>query len=381
MNHFNFLVHPNEIELLICLIISITFILYLFLIYKFLKGWNKLNKFEVSKRINSALPLSCIIPFRNEIENIPKLIESLKQQDYPNFEVILVNDHSSDGSEELALSLINDLNNFKLLSNIGEGKKAALFEGVKRSQFDHLVFTDADCTHNLNWISSIAQIISKNNIDLLVGPVKLMQPQNYFERFQEFDFISLISSSAGAIGNGHPIMCNAANLSVSKSIWYEANKIINNNYASGDDIFLLQYCIAQKKVIEFINSPLAVVTTTPETNFFSFFSQRVRWAAKSKGYTDSYTLFVAWVVFICNLFIFISPILILTYPLTGILLMFLWINKMIFDYWLISKGKKLFNVKLNLLHYLWISLLYPFYIISTVIYAAFGSTNWKGRKI
>ncbi|WP_185957520.1 glycosyltransferase [Saccharicrinis carchari] len=325
--------------------------------------------------------LSCVIAFRNEEAHLTKLIEGLKKQQNVSFEVVLIDDHSTDNSFALANKLTADLPTFTVLKNKGWGKKAALANGVAASRFDYLVFTDADCIHPQNWLANMAHYFNSSSALLLVGPVRLTKPTNFFEYFQAFDFLSLVTSAAGAIGASRPIMCNGANLAVYKDLWLAAQSSLKEEWASGDDIFLLQYCKAHKKNIAFVNSHHAIVQTYPEPKLSAFLQQRARWASKSKGYTDNFTLLVAWTVLLVNLFILALPLLFLLYIPLSFGLLALYIIKITLDYHLIKRGAYFFKMKLNTGSYLGIAFIYPLYIIASVLWAFFGNNTWKNRKI
>ncbi|WP_444793589.1 glycosyltransferase [Saccharicrinis sp. GN24d3] len=345
-----------------------------------MKGWNNMSAYSPAPTAN-MVQLSCIIAFRNENKNITKLISGLQQQTDKEHEIILVDDGSSDGSYELARNLTADLDRFVILKNKGVGKKAALETGVGEAQSDYVVFTDADCIHPPNWLRSISRFLGEYKVDLLVGAVVLIRPESKFELFQSIDFLSLVTSGAGAIGSERAIMCNGANLAVKKSVWLNAIPQLQNGYASGDDIFLLQFCVANQKEIRFLKNKDSIVETFPQKKMKDFLKQRVRWASKSKGYTDFFTLFVAWLVFLTNLMLAAIPIIFIIDSYIGLWTITWGIIKMMFDYVLINKGAKFFNVPIKFKNYIWIACVYPLYIVISVYNAAFSHQEWKGRAI
>ena len=89
-------------------------------------------------------------------------------------------------------------------------------------------------------------------------------------------------------------------LFLAKKLYKNALSKIINEYASGDDIFLLQYAKSIKAKILFLKNKDAIVYTNPVHSLKSFVFQRVRWASKSKGYKDKFTLVVAWIVFLTS---------------------------------------------------------------------------------
>lgn len=332
---------------------------------------------------SACVKLSCVIPFRNEEESLALLIKGLKQQNltFDHFEVLLIDDQSTDDSKKILLGLIAGLSNFFLLENEGSGKKDAIASGIKQAKHPFVLTTDADCYHPENWLSSISSFLSYNEVDLLIAPVQLSMLKGWFNRFQAVDFMSLVMSGAGACGIGRPIMCNAANLVYKKELYQRARKEMSEKYASGDDIFLLQYAVKENAVVRFLKCKEAIVTTFPLKNISQFFNQRVRWASKSKGYTDMYTLWVAWIVFITNLILVISPLLLFLYPAAAFVALMGGVLKAVFDFRLLRRGSAFFNVPLSLRDFLVIQFIYPLYIFATVVYATVGVSYWKGRRI
>lgn len=365
----------------VSILLFLLFASYYLLVLKFIFGWSRLKPEHTSINDPAKIPLSCVVAFRNEQANLTKLIEGLKHQQNITFEAIIIDDHSTDGSWALAEYLTADLPHFSLIKNIGEGKKSALASGVAASRFDNIAFTDADCLHSPNWLNKLAKSFIASRADLLVGPVRLTKSHNFFEYFQTLDFLSLVTSGAGAIGASNPIMCNGANLAVSKKVWLQAQSSLKAKWASGDDIFLLQYCKAHKKKIAFVKSHDAIVQTYPEKELKAFLRQRARWASKSTGYSDSFTIVVACLVLLTNTMLLSLPLAFIVDTNMGLGLGGLSVIKIALDYLLIKRGAVFFNIKLNMLRFLAVACIYPFYIVVTVVWATLGEITWKNREV
>ncbi len=349
-------------------------------ILQFTYSWISLNNYN-SNAIENKNIISCIIAFRNEENNITELIKNLSSQNLKNtkYEVILIDDFSTDNSYSKAVELCSKLPNFSVLKNTDKGKKSAIKTGVNNSQGNYIVTTDADCIHTKKWLEIIYNFISKNNSDFVSAPVFMKSKGTLFENFQQMDFASLIISGAGAIGMRNAIMCNGANLVVRKSIYLKAIDSINNKYASGDDMFLLQYCKKNHKKIEFLKSQDSIVSTFALSSFKDFLNQRARWTSKSKGYSDIFTLYIAWLVLLANI-----SFVILFFYMFSVFTYITWIPlslKILSDYILINSGKEFFGFKLNLLEYILFSFIYPFSILIIIFYSLFINIKWKERKI
>ena len=356
--------------------------IYSLTILLFYIGWMKLRTF-ISSGIFDTIPISIIVACRNEEDNILHLLKSLSKQTYPkeNTEIIIIDDHSEDNTRKIIAEYIEKNKFIKLLElpDNKTGKKEALAYGIKNSNSDIIITTDADCTTNKNWLKTIVNYYIQFKPKLLVGPVAFnYRNNNIFQKLQAFEFLSLIGSGAGAIGINQPIMCNGANLLFEKSLYENSN--IKNHIASGDDIFLMLYAKKiNKKSIHFIKSKEAIVYTRPVKSVKEFLNQRIRWTSKSKAYRDFDIIFTALIVTFANLvlaFSFAYTIWDFSFLNTFILL---FIIKSIFDLLILIPVTKFFHtVKL-----LWLvfplQIIYPFYIVFTVIFGLIGNFNWKDR--
>ena len=322
------------------------------------------------KDAEPTFSLSVIVCARNEEKNLPDLLHAIEQQSYKNFELIVVNDHSSDETESIIHSFTTKNPNFRLVNATGEGKKNALKEGIATSSGKIIVQTDADCIPTEKWLETIAVYVMKNDSDLVIGPVK-MNFSSAFEEMQALEFMSLVASGAGAAGIGMPIMCNGANLIYKRSVWEEAVHAQHEEFVSGDDMFLLLSAKKSKKKITFLKSVETIVTTKAETSVSGFLRQRRRWASKSAGYRDFSVLFTAFAVFGLAVLFFI---LLLTGNFKLLLFVFLW--KGLIDFFFLSGTAPFFGLQKCLKWVFPVAAIYPFYIVWSVFTGIFGKTKW-----
>ena len=367
------------------IICSIFGIIYSFQISIYIYGFSKLKSYRIN--IDNIIyenkkRLSVIIPFKNEEKNLKTLIHNLSNQTLKNelYEIILVNDNSTDNSVKVLEQLLSNKEKFKLIHSDFKtgGKKNALSLGITRAKGNLIVTTDADCTHNKKWLETILNYYIKHKPKMIIAPV-LMQGKSFFGNMQSLEFLSLIASTGGAAGIGHPIMCNGANLSYEKKVYEEFEDALNMKKESGDDIFLL-HNIKKKypKEIHFLKSNDAVVYTEAENSLKSFLRQRIRWASKSSSYKDSDSIISSLIVFSTN------PVLIVLYVLSIFDIAFLpaalvlTMLKIIPDLVLILLSADYFKVK-KLIAYFPITLIvYPFYIVITGVAGLFTkNVTWK----
>lgn len=222
------------------IIVICTSIAYILLITIFWIGWERLIHYNYSSTDCSTF-VSVIIPMRNEETNIKNLLSYLLLQNYPHnlFEIIVIDDHSSDNSLQEALNIKSNIIRTIILPEGLTGKKKAIQYGIDQSNGDLILTCDADCVITNNWIVSHVSYHEKFSPVMLSGPVSGIYNHG-FSKIQSLEMFGLMGSTAGAAALSHNIMCNGANLSFKKEIYPEIRQIYNHNISSGDDMFILQ---------------------------------------------------------------------------------------------------------------------------------------------
>ena len=330
---------------------------------------------------NTKSNFSIIIPFRDEAENMNSLVTSINQLNYPKnqFEVIFINDNSHDNSVELIHKHILSEINYRVINNIPNTKspkKDALSLAIKKSKYNWIVTTDADCIVPTNWLHFFDSEIEKGKL-FICGAVNYLQTKSLLDKFQHTELISLIGATIGAFGIKKPIMCNAANMCFSKSAFQEVKGFSDKkNTVSGDDIFLLEkFNKYYPNQLSYIVHPEHTIITNTEKTIEAVINQRTRWASKATNYTNSFTIAVGVIVFLGNFLFTISLLNFIKLPSN-----LYFYTKILVDGWLIYKTCKFLNLKLHLIDYVWISLIYPIFTSFIALKSVFGNYNWKGRS-
>ncbi|MGD1838399.1 MAG: glycosyltransferase [Nitrososphaeraceae archaeon] len=139
-----------------------------------------LSKFIQNKNKKIKFPkISIILPARNEEQYIKQCIDSLSSLNYPDYEIILVNDDSSDKTLELMQNSVHKFKNIKVTSTPKRpdgwmGKTWACYTGYLESSGDLLLFTDADTIHSRNLMSISVQYLLEKNLDAITIVPKLI---------------------------------------------------------------------------------------------------------------------------------------------------------------------------------------------------------------
>ncbi|MFO7369665.1 MAG: glycosyltransferase [Bacteroidales bacterium] len=368
--------------MMITFIPIVILLVYVFIIQWYRYEWNKYAGFMPAMK-GIQVPVSVVVAFRNEVRNMETLVLSLRKQAYPadKFEVILVNDHSEDGSEIKALELCRTLPNFRVINNpnLPGGKKSALEAGIRCSLNELIITTDADCTFQPEWIDTLAGFYRDEQPDMIIGPVDITCEPGFFGKYQEVEFLSLVASGAGAAAAERPIYCNAACFAFRKSLFFEMNDPLNLKVVSGDDTFFLHAVKRMRgKKIRLLKSYNAVATTLGFASVKEYMDQHRRWVSKSIHYRDPDVILTAVTVLLVNLCVFVSAVLLVAgfncwlFPL-------LFSGKAFNDYLMVRDYMRFCRKKTSPKEFLAFSAVYPVFTLWISITGLVTGTQWKGR--
>lgn len=206
---------------------------------------------------NKQEPLSIIVTARNERQHLEELLPILLTQDYPEYEVIVVNDGSTDDTAELLYSLSNRYRNLyhtfspsntRRISN----KKLSVSLGIKASKYDWLVFTEANCRPaNNQWIKTIARNFTEKT-DVVIGACTYENNKGWRNRFISFDKLTHTIKHIGFALAGKPYMALGKNMAYRKQCFFNEKGYSKHlDLLRGeDDLFINQIAKADNTRIE-----------------------------------------------------------------------------------------------------------------------------------
>lgn len=364
----------------------LVFALYSFSILLLIYGFKKLPYFT-KEDTQPKTQFSVVIPFRNEAENLPELLNSLKKLKYPSelFEIIFINDDSEDDSEAIIIEGMKNFEfSYQLIQNLRKSnspKKDAITEAIRQSKNSWILTTDADCHVPETWLSCFDGFIQKQKAVFVAGPVQYVSNGSYIENFQLLDGLSLQAVTLGSFGLGQPILCNGANLAYRKDVFEKVNGFSGNDHlASGDDIFLLEKMKrAFPKKVRFLKSREAIILTKPQKTWKAVLNQRIRWASKTSKQKNVFSLFLGILVFVINILMLIIPFITIFQPeLLKYYVLFI-VLKIIVDYILLSVSARFFRKKLFFTLLLTTTYVYALLITLVIAKSISSSYQWKGR--
>ena len=361
---------------------SICFV-YIMLIFSYSFAWKRTPAFH-GRLSHSLTKISIILPIRNEEKNIPVILNCLMKQDYPKdkFEVIIVDDFSTDTSRDIIKQTICSNIKYIPLRNEG-GKKQAITEGILYSTGTLIVTTDADCTMNDNWLSTIAAFYEEKKPKMIISPVlNDTKEVSFVERMQSQEMMVLTASAGASLYYNLPTLCSGANLAYEKEAFIAVKGFEGiDKISSGDDIFLMQKIHnAFNKEIKYLKSKDAVVYTIPEKYMHDALRQRKRWASKFFFYGFNQITLTAMLIFFTNFLVFITGIFTVINIEYAALLIASFSAKWMADSILFYSASLFFRKKIHPFIFLVSSIIYPVYVSLVGLISPFTNYSWKGRK-
>jgi len=361
---------------------------YVVLIFFLLKGITALSTFLIPTTHKVTTRFSVVIPFRDEADNLLLLLRSIASLNYLKeyFEVLLVNDDSSDDSLKIIQHFRQqypDLD-IRILQNIRHSKspkKDAIHTAVSASKYDWILTTDADCMLPVNWLQAYDAFILKNKVKCLAGAVSYFERKGFLHQFQNLDWVSLSAVTMSGFGLGEPLLCSGANLGYQKEAFKSVDGFSGNDQiASGDDIFILQKMKqAYPNQVFFLSSPQAIVQTHSVSSWGALLQQRIRWAAKTTKISNNWLKSIGVLVFMTNFCL----LFLLGYSLivqSGWLLLQSFFIKLFIDSLLLYAASKKLQQPFKFRFFLLSSIGYPFFSVGVVFLSFFTSYQWKGRS-
>lgn len=242
-------------------------------------------------------PISVLVYIKNNVETLEANLKAILNQDYPDFEIILINDSSTDDSLEIIERFQQEHPDFSIqLTNVRGNemfwgsKKYALTLGIKRAKNEHLLFTDGHCKPLSNqWIREMSQGFL-NNKELVLGYSNYAKRKGLFNLFLRFDtllnaihYLSFAKAKMAYMGVGR-------NLAYTSKVYYKNNGFISHVKmpVGDDDLFVNE--IATKKNTSLVYNVDAHVEATPLKNWEAWHNSRKHRAWTFRYYKTKHKL-------------------------------------------------------------------------------------------
>jgi glycosyltransferase involved in cell wall biosynthesis len=234
-----------------------------------------------SLKKNNFPPVSIVLTAHNDAAWLKENLVYLLEQDYPEFEVVVV-DYLSKDETQFVLKLLKDyyphlkIVPFKEDVNLFQGKKYPLSIGIKSAKNDVLLLADPDCTpKNMLWLKGMVKGYYRNDTQIVLGYCGLKRTKTLLGAMQQYDNLVYSANYLGCTLIGHPYTGSGRNLSYRRSFFFKRGAFINHyNVAGGsDDLFIYQNATRRNTAICIDND--ACLTTDPKKTFAEWHKLRL----------------------------------------------------------------------------------------------------------
>ena len=321
--------------ILLCLFIAVVVIQFLYYVVFF-------GKFSFAKPQTSTpkrVPISVIVCAKNEEENVKNFIPLLAQQNYTDYEIVLIDDASSDETLDVFEAFEKQYSNVRLVKVENNeafwgNKKFALTLGIKAAKNEYLLFTDADCYPKTSeWIKEMsAQFTKEKTIVLGYGAYEKIK-NSFLNKIIRFETLMTATQYFSWAKLGKPYMGVGRNMAYKREEFFKTNGFIEHmKIRSGDDdLFINEASNSKNTAICYTTDSFTF--SKPKTTFKEWFTQKRRHVATATYYKSFDRIQLA--IFYCSQLLFILlPIVLLAFQfqwiivtsLIGFRYIFTWIS-------------------------------------------------------
>ncbi|MDX2172065.1 MAG: glycosyltransferase [Bacteroidota bacterium] len=367
---------------ILCIICSVGFI---FIVINYLLNYLPLSRFKPTHLAteNNNEPISVIICAKNEDENLTEFLPKILTQNYPNFEVIVVNDCSIDNTENVIDEFAKIFPNLRK-ANIKEdayykhGKKFAMLVGIKAATHNRLVFTDADCYPNsANWLQQMAVGFTAEK-QIVLGYGAYEKRKGLLNKLIRFDSFIIATNYLSAAIKSKAYMGVGRNLAYTKDLFFKQNGFKSHYHInSGDDDLFVNEASTDLNTNVCI-STTAITVSNPKKTFKAWRIQKARHLTTSPFYTSSTKLRLGFYYF-SQYFFYLSTILLCCSLNTIVLTPGVLLLKMIIQWLILNKATKRLNepdlLAGSVIYELLLLIIYPIFHLSKLFYKPNKWTN------
>lgn len=190
-------------------------------------------------------PISVVVAARNEADQLPRLLAALAAQDHPTYEVVIVNDGSTDQTGDIIEAWTRDhdyIRGLTVEAPVSPRKKHALTQGIGAVRYPLLAFTDADCEPPPGWLTALARAHAHSETDTVwIGYSPFRPAPGLVNRVARYETFAAGVFTAAATGIGHPYMAVGRNISYPRAVFEQIGGFEHSKQSlSGDDDLFVQ---------------------------------------------------------------------------------------------------------------------------------------------
>lgn len=279
-------------ELILTGIFLIMFFYQLYFWLRYMQGVNRWNRRKQRQQIELAEEqpaVSVIVCARNEEHNLSDYLPALLSQQYPCFEVIVVDDGSEDLTRIVVERLKYRYENLRLTfvprdAWVTSSKKLALTLAAKAAKYDYLLLTDADCRpQSPLWIAQMMSGFTEGK-EVVLGFGAYFEKRSVLNRFIQFDTLFSGMQYLGMAYSHHPYMGVGRNLAYKKSTFFSNNGFqgLLDSRAGDDDLFVNKVACRTNTAI--VASAESLTWSVPKQTWKAWWQQKRRHLSVSPKY-------------------------------------------------------------------------------------------------
>jgi len=233
-------------------------------------------------------PVSVVICAKNEAENLKKNLKVVMIQNYPTFEVIIVNDQSTDNTVEVIAEYFDRNDNIRLFNiKPGEkplpGKKFALKTGIENAQYDIIIVTDADCKPvSAHWLEHLVGNYLSDT-DFVLGYAPFYKAPTLLNKISRYENVMTAMQYLSFAKVGMPYMGVGRNMSFRKDLFTGWDQKNGKNISSGDDDLFVN-ALAKSRNTELCLHKDAFTYSEAKTTWKEWIRQKTRHVSTSSHY-------------------------------------------------------------------------------------------------
>lgn len=305
-----------KVELSAGFIIFIAFVAgFLLQLWFYLGVFRRVAFFKKINASSATPPTSIVICARNEDDNLVEYLPLVLSQDYPEYEVVVVNDCSFDNTADVLEEFSRKYDRLKVVTikedeNFSHGKKFALMVGIKGTKYEHMLLTDADCRPaGKDWLRSMVANFDER-AEIVLGYGAYEKSKGLLNKLIRFDtFYIALQYFSLAIG-GNTYMGVGRNLAYRKSLFFR-HKGFRSHYhieSGDDDLFVNEAATADNTRVELSRESFTV--SKPKRTFNGWVRQKRRHITTAKHYKSgsksrlgilAFAQYLFWITFIALL--------------------------------------------------------------------------------
>jgi len=289
-----FAVQVSIIELILLVLFAIAVFMQLFYYFIF---YLRPGLYRHTENTRESAPVSVIICARNEADNLKSFLPLVLEQDYDDYEVIVVNDCSDDDTEDILKKYSFEYDRLKAVTihkelSLRHSKKMALFIGIKEAKNELLLLTDADCQPvTSHWISSFAVSFSRKT-DFVIGYGGYIRGKGLLNKYIRYDSMFIAMQYSGMAMAGLPYMGVGRNLAYKKSVFMKNRGFGPNFYLqSGDDDLFVNKLARKRNTIVNLD-PASFTRSIPSATWKNYYKQKIRHLSTASLYRNITKLFL-----------------------------------------------------------------------------------------